>query len=331
MPPSVNAGGSDRADPEAASLTTSGAAPTGLDSPARPIDLTLARTHLRLGALALARTELEILAGRGQLDLPGRVDLAEVRWRLGDLAGAGEAATAAFGSGEDDPVALAIAAESAAAAGRPNEARRLATQAMQRTTRPIDELFAGMPRSAVWPGDAAHPPPVATTLFDHVPAPRPHIRAGDTDPSVVNARTRHVTDERTAAPRDGAATVGFWDAESPDVTLASNRDPETELAAARAAAQAGAIDDAAVRLALLLRLAPALAPAVLDATGGMTGPAISLIRGDAFRLIGLEAEAQRAYAAVAWSGSRDRRRERAAPDEPVEHGEESVEVPTNGS
>jgi hypothetical protein len=125
--------------------------------------------------------------------------------------------------------------------------------------------------------------------------------------------------------------VGFWDAESPDVTLASNRDPEAELVAARAAAQAGAIDDAAVRLALLLRLAPALAPAVLEATGGMTGPAISLIRGDAFRLIGLEAEAQRAYAAVAWSGSRDRRRERPAADEPVERGAESVEVSTNGS
>ena len=42
--------------------------------------------HLRLGSLALARVELETLAGVGALDDAGPVDLAEVRWRTGDLA-----------------------------------------------------------------------------------------------------------------------------------------------------------------------------------------------------------------------------------------------------
>ena len=55
----------------------------------RDPDLILARLHLRLGSLALARAELETLAGRDALDADGLVDLAEARWRTGDIAGAG--------------------------------------------------------------------------------------------------------------------------------------------------------------------------------------------------------------------------------------------------
>ena len=44
-------------------------------------DLVLARLHLRLGSLALARAELETLAGQDALDGEGLVDLAEARWR----------------------------------------------------------------------------------------------------------------------------------------------------------------------------------------------------------------------------------------------------------
>ncbi|MEA2607945.1 MAG: hypothetical protein QOJ75_188, partial [Chloroflexota bacterium] len=87
--------------------------------PHRPIDLALARTHLRLGSLALARAELETLAGAGGLDEEGRVDLAEAFWRTGDLARAGEVATEALATLGDDPVALVIAAEAASALGRP--------------------------------------------------------------------------------------------------------------------------------------------------------------------------------------------------------------------
>src|SRR4029079_17399107 len=109
--------------------------------------LTLARVHLRLGNLALARAELEILGREGALDGPAQVDLAEARWRSGDLAAAGTAATAALEAGEDGAMLLAIAAEAAAALGRPNEARRLATRALELVGGPVDGLFSGMPRS----------------------------------------------------------------------------------------------------------------------------------------------------------------------------------------
>ena len=58
----------------------------------RSPDLVLARLHLRLGSLSLARAELETLAGKDMLDAEGVVDLAEARWRTGDITGAGEAA-----------------------------------------------------------------------------------------------------------------------------------------------------------------------------------------------------------------------------------------------
>src|SRR6187200_2771193 len=143
------------------STLTRPSAPAG-----RSAELVLAHAHLRLGSLALARTELETLAGMGKLDTTGLIDLAEVRWRTGDLAGAGEAAAVALRGDEDHPVALLIAAEAAASLGRPSESRRLAARAMASATGSIDAIFAGMPRSAAWPPDADEPPPTAPTLFD---------------------------------------------------------------------------------------------------------------------------------------------------------------------
>lgn len=290
---------------------TKGAAATEAVAPPRSIELVLARMHLRLGSLALARAELEIHARAGTLDLPGYVDLAEVRWRSGDLSRAGEAALAALDAGEEAPVALAIAAEAAAAAGRPNEARRLATRAIEKVTGPIDNLFAGMPRSAVWPADAAEPPPTAGTLFHHEPAPGLDRRAGDTDPAMTALRG-NTPDDGDAARSDGPQALGFWDADDgsgagQDRTGSQLPDPASELEAGRAALIAGAVEEATLRFGLALRLAPALAPAILEATVGIAGPTVNLVRGDAYRLVGLESEAQRAYAAAAWSGLRDRR------------------------
>jgi len=292
-----------------------GPEPTAAEpSPApRPAPLALARMHLRLGSLALARAELEILAGEEALDPAGHVDLAEARWRTGDLTAAGAAASVALESGEEGPVALAIAAEAAAALGRPNEARRLANKALERVNGPIDSLFAGMPRSAVWPADADEPPPTAGTLFHQEPAPAVNRRTGDADPGVTAARAS-AADERQdptgGAPFTGGAplTLGFWDADGGgDIARNDLLDPAGELDAARAALMAGSLDEAALRFALALRLAPALAPAILEATDGVPGPGVSVIRGDAFRQIGLETEARRAYAAASWSGARDRR------------------------
>src|SRR5437868_1333336 len=108
------------------------AAPSERPTDRRDPDLVLARVHLLLGSLSLARAELETLAGRSDLDDDGIRDLAEARWRTGDIAGAGEAAAAWLESHPDDILGLVIAAEAQAALGRPAEARRLAGRALER-------------------------------------------------------------------------------------------------------------------------------------------------------------------------------------------------------
>ncbi|MEJ7749541.1 MAG: hypothetical protein WKF56_09575, partial [Candidatus Limnocylindrales bacterium] len=106
--------------------------------PERDTDLVLAGVHLRLGSLSLARAELEALAGGDGLDAAALVDLAEVRWRTGDLTGAGEAAEAALENGTGPLLALIVAAEASAARGRPSEARRLAELALAAAGGSID-------------------------------------------------------------------------------------------------------------------------------------------------------------------------------------------------
>src|SRR5947207_910669 len=117
------------------------------------VDARLARLHPRLGQQELARAELEMLAGSGNLDSDGLLALAEARWRTGDLPGAGEAAQACLAAGRTDVLAIVIAAEAMAALGRPGEARRLAGQALEQADVPLDAIFAGIPRSLIWPAD----------------------------------------------------------------------------------------------------------------------------------------------------------------------------------
>jgi tetratricopeptide (TPR) repeat protein len=324
-------------------------------------DLVLARLHLRLGSLALARAELETLAGQDALDEDGLVDLAEARWRTGDIAGAGEAAVAALNEEEGPLVALVVAAEAAAARGRPTEARRLADKAMEAAAGTIDAIFAGMPRAGVWPPDAAAPPPSPTTMFDpprrlsasihRHPIQLDASSAADAEAAAAAAAASDVAGE-SGAILDGAAdapTVGLWEAADsvddagalpeaadtyaqpeagaqPDVEAWRAIDaqpdldaqPATETSAqpmvdaspelpvgdleldlGRAALEAGDPDEAAVRLGIALRVAPALAPAVLDVVAGRTERSLVLVRGDAYRLVGRETEAQRAYAEAA--------------------------------
>ncbi len=139
-----------RVDPPS---SAAGAPPAQVDPSDRTVALRLARLHLRMGSLALARAELESLAGRAMLDEDALLDLAEVRWRTGDLAGAGEAASAVLGRGREDVLALVIAAESISAHGRPGEARRLADRAIAAADGPLEPLFAGIPRSLIWQGE----------------------------------------------------------------------------------------------------------------------------------------------------------------------------------
>jgi tetratricopeptide (TPR) repeat protein len=240
------------------------ATPPRADDEGRPVALRLAGLHVRMGSLALARAELESLAGRGMLDEPALLDLAEVRWRTGDLAGAGEAANALLARDREDPLALVIAAESVSALGRPSEARRLAARALDAIDGPLDALFAGIPRSLVWPADPVEAP-AAVTADAGEPLARPSAPAG------------------TAAPRPASAT--------PASTGAAEA-----FAGGRAALGAGDTNRAAVRLAVALRLEPGYARDVLDAVGTQKVDAgLALVAGDALRLLGRESEALAAF------------------------------------
>lgn len=273
-----------------------GPATATLQPPPRSADLVLARVHLRLGALALARAELETLAGQDGLDRDGLIDLAEVRWRTGDIVGAGEAAAAALEAGDPHLLALIVAAEAAMHRGRPTEARRHAERALALGTGTVDVVFAGMPRAGVWPVDPLTPPPVATTLFDD---PRgltvPTAAAGAGTPGLGPAERDG--DAPTLAEPPEAASLGLWDgtddAEAIRPILPA---PEAALEIARAALHEGRRADAAAAFGVVLRLAPALAPAVVGALGHDHSPELALARGDAYRLVGREADALRAFA-----------------------------------
>jgi hypothetical protein len=241
----------------------------------RDIDLVVAHLHLRLGSLQLARAELEEMAGKGTLDDEALIDLAEARWRTGDLTGAGEAANVAIAAGSEAIVALVIAAEATAAAGRPAEARRLASRALEMADLSVADVFAGMPRSSIWPIEPGTPT-VAEPLF------------GGEAPGVAAAAT---------AAAAASHAPGLWD----DTAEGELPDPAAALDAGLAALADGRTAVGALQLALVLRLAPALAPAVLDALEPYDGPEIAIVKGDAYRLVGHERDARLAFADAAAS------------------------------
>ena len=252
--------------------------------PARTVESVLAHAHLRLGSLALARVELETMAGLGLLDARGLVDLAEVRWRTGDLLGAGEAASAALRD-EDG----AGSRSSSPPKQRPPSAARARRGGWPTGCWPMRRpasiaIFAGMPRSSVWPGDAAEPPPTAPTLFDREPDLPARVDANML-PSQDRVAPERVREPSTAAP----VMLGFWDGEADiEPAVMDAPDPAAELDAGRTALVAGALDEAALHFGLALRVAPALAPAVLEATEGARSASLSIVRGDAYRLAGHE-------------------------------------------
>jgi hypothetical protein len=125
-------------------------APPGQGSE-RTTDARLARLHLRGGLLALARAELEQMAGAGTLDREALVDLAEARWRSGDLEGAAEAAEAHLATGGTEPIARLILAEEADRQGRLVDARHHVEAVVDQVGPGVDRLFAGEPHGAIWP------------------------------------------------------------------------------------------------------------------------------------------------------------------------------------
>ena len=270
--------------------------PAGADS--RAPDLVLAGVHLRLGSLGLARAELETLAGRDLLDDAGVRDLTEVRWRTGDLAGAGEGAAAYLEEHPTDVLCLVIAAESQASLGRPGEARRLAGKALEAAGGPLDPIFAGMPRSQIWPIDPGMTEEPGT-LFDDLhpgPAELPRSTAAavaPVDPALPERLHPH--------------GPGLWGDD-----IAGEDAPIEPLSAgslferAHAALDRGQTADAAAGLTLALRAEPSLAPGVLQLLAGRSEAALVLVRGDAQRIVGHEAEALRDHAAVVAALDADR-------------------------
>ena len=240
--------------------------------PGRDLDLALARIHLRTGSLGLARAELEALAGAGSLDDDGLADLAEARWRTGDLAGAGDAAQAHLAAGGEALVALVVAAEATAALGRPGEARSLAGRALERADLQIDFVFAGMPRSPIWP--------TARSDDDGVDESDDDVVAASGGPVAIPGGTP--TDSPPIPSREFTTTAA-----------------DLALAAGREAVATGDLAGAAIQLAVALRLSPLLAPAVLEAAATHRSPGLDLVRGDALSALGHEAEARRAWSEAA--------------------------------
>ncbi|HEY7590206.1 MAG TPA: hypothetical protein VH723_04385 [Candidatus Limnocylindrales bacterium] len=268
-------------------VRTAGPRPLGRPrGPNLDTDRRLARLHLRMGHLGLARAELEALAGVGDLGDDGLLALAEARWRTGDLTGAGEAAQAHLNADGDSIVALVIAAEATAAVGRPGEARKLAGRALERSDAPLDRIFAGMPRSLIWPADPHEAGQPEGMLFP----------ADVTAQSFADAEAAAVREAESYVPPAGP---GFWDTD--EEILGEMADPAAELEAAAAALAGGHRAGVAIRLALILRIAPELAPGVLEAIAhsATLSAELELVRGDAYKLVGEEEDAQRAFAAAA--------------------------------
>lgn len=289
------------------------------DADDRAADLVLARLHLRLGSLGLARAELESLAGKNALDDAGIRDLAEARWRTGDLPGAAEAAAAYLDLVPDDVLGLVITAELQSHLGRPADARRTAGRALARVAdqSEIDEIFSGMPRSPVWPVEPGAPIEPVAPLFDDLVAPPPvpgaERRGG--------GRRSRAAEEPLGDGRGGrgeAAAPGLWEHHG-ETAAPVLPDPGELLVRARAALGAERPGQAAASLALALRAEPSLAPAVLDLIAGRSEPVLALVRGDAHRIVGHETEALRDYvaavAAIGLERSSDEERRRRSDDE----------------
>ena len=248
----------------------------------RGADLRVARLHVRGGAYALARAELEALAGTDGLDRDGILDLAEVRWRSGDLAGASVAAAAWLEDGADGgaPGALAhvISAEAAAARGAHPEAASHVEAAApglgDRAT--LDAILAGIAARAAWPWEAQEPaaPPV--------PVEEPPV------PVAVPAPGAPATATPAAAPL------------APDAVVAP---AAARLARAGAALVVDAPERAVVLLALALRVDRAAAEAVLTALDAAEpvpdqAAAFAFVRGEALRAAGRHEESRIAYASA---------------------------------
>lgn len=291
-------------------------------------DVRVARVHLRLGQLTLARAELEDLFRRDALDGHALAALAEARWRTGDPAGAAEAAFTHIQAGGTDDVALCIAAEAAASDGRATEARALMDRLPAADAATLDALFAGLPRRAFWPAgpvdrsdldelrrgaDSRVAGRVTGTPPGLVDAPEGGSAAGADGPSDVRSvpGPRAVIEATAGADWEAATRQGVEGQPQPgrpsvDLPIHRGRrlkgqlDPQVEIVRARAELESRP-ERAFLRLALVLRHDPTFAPAVLELLRLRREPTAALVRGDAQRLLGRHLEAEAAFDSAAES------------------------------
>ena len=251
--------------PPAAATMADGFRRRGRDRRARPERPVASGSplHLRMGSLALARAELESLAGRGMLDEPALLDLAEVRWRTGDLAGAGEAANALLSAGRTTASRSSSrpspCPRSAARGGPP--ARRARPRGHRRPARPAVRRHPAEPRLAGRPPPRPGRPPAtpASRSGPPLPARGAGARIPPADARPRPARPRR---SRAAGRRSGRATPP--------------RRPSGS------ASRSGS--------SLAMR-------ATCSRRSGSQGvdPALALVAGDALRLLGRESEALAAF------------------------------------
>ncbi len=287
----------------------------------RSAEARLARLHLRGGMLGLARASLEQLAGVGTLDREALADLAETRWRNGDLEGAAEAAEAHLQARGDEPIARVVAAEWSAHDGRILDARQLATQVQGQLGEGLERLFADEPRSAVWP------PAVPGWMdVDATTGGRFGLLVGGGEVADADAETWLTAplagaDDPRLVPASSVLLHTGQHAPAIHVPggIESAHDADRELHAAEGDLARGDLASLADRLGLLLRRDPGLAPVILSLTdralaagaerlGGQptstSGAAsvpvpglasLQMLRGDILRGLGHETDATQAY------------------------------------
>ncbi len=266
--------------------------------PAAPVDdpalqARLARIHLRTGSLTLARAELETLSGRNQLDTAGRLDLAEARWRTGDLRGAGEAASAYLAADGEEVLGFVIAAEAAAMANRIAEAKHYVAQAMERYLSDLDPIFAGMARKAMWSAVVASPAAVsaaepAPELVDAAPEravePAPEFAVEPApepapEPVMEDAPQPGVAVESAPEPVIEPAAATAQALEDPTVAQADG-----EVASGRSYLEGNDPLLAALHFGVALRLNQTRASVVIEVIGDRQDAPLQLVRDEAVRL-----------------------------------------------
>jgi hypothetical protein len=279
--------------------------------PERSADARLARLHLRGGLLPLARAALEQMAGAGTLDVPAMADLAEARWRSGDLEGAAEAARAHQASGGAEPMAALILAEDLLRVGQVDDARRYAEYVLARTGGAADQLFAQEPRGEAWPEadegwmpqDASAPGHWALLVGgSEVASPTPMSWL----PAALTPLSEQLPEgspgDEAPEGRGGVASVAG--PTSTTAVVLTGRLAGQELEQVDRSIDAGDVRGATGRLAVLLRLDPALAAIILSTADRVPGDrsvgpadlaALHLLRGDAYRVLGRDNEAAAAY------------------------------------